>query len=75
MGYSLDPVSADCYPNTTVLENRFNIREQSKLDEYAGFHLDFSTIDTDLLMMATIQSAHGVTDLLKRVLGEGVSEL
>ena len=197
MGYSLDPVSADCYPNTTVLENRFNIREQSKLDEvesvittariaewlhspkadsfdfshykqvhnyifndlydwagqvrtiniskkgtvfcpadeieaqgkkifgrlasvhffvglsygsfleelvdfycavnylhpfregngrtqrvflsqlaeYAGFHLDFSTIDTDLLMLATIQSAHGVTDLLKRVLGDAISEL
>ena len=197
MGYSLDPISANCYPNTTVLENRFNIREQSKLDEvesvittariaeclqtpkvdsfdfshykqvhnyifkdlydwagqvrtvniskkgtdfcpaaeieaqgkkiferlasvhffaglsyesfleelvdfycatnylhpfregngrtqrvflsqlseHAGFHLDFSTIDTDLLMMATIQSAHGVTDLLKRVLGDAISEL
>ena len=73
MGYSLDPVSANCYPNTSVLENRFNILSQ--LAEHAGFHLDFSTIDTDLLMIATIQSAHGVTDLLKRVLGDAISEL
>ena len=33
MGYSLDPISDNCYPGTTVLINRFDIREQGKLDE------------------------------------------
>ena len=33
MGYSLDPLSANCYPGTTVLINRFGIREEEKLNE------------------------------------------
>ena len=33
MGYSLDPTSDNCYPGTTVLINKFNIRDESKLNE------------------------------------------
>lgn len=33
MGYSIDPISANCYPGTTVLENKFDIRDEAKLDE------------------------------------------
>jgi len=33
MGYSLDPVCADCYPGTTVLINKFDIRDEEKLNE------------------------------------------
>lgn len=33
MGYSLDPISDNCYPGTTVLVNHFDIREQGKLNE------------------------------------------
>ena len=33
MPYSLDPISADCYPGTSVLINKFNIRNEEKLDE------------------------------------------
>ena len=33
MGYSLDPILANCYPGTTVLVNKFNIRNEEKLNE------------------------------------------
>ena len=42
----------------------------SQLARNAGYALNFSEVDGDLLMIATIQSAQGVIDLLKRVLGE-----
>lgn len=33
MGYSIDPISANCYPGTTVLINKFDIRNEEKLNE------------------------------------------
>ena len=36
MGYSIDPISADCYPDTTVLINKFDIRDAEKLNEVEG---------------------------------------
>ncbi len=33
MGYSIDPISEGCYPNTTVLINKFDIRDGEKLNE------------------------------------------
>lgn len=33
MGYSIAPISANCYPNTTVLVNKFDIRDEEKLNE------------------------------------------
>ena len=33
MPYSLDPISADCYPGTSVLINKFNIRDEETLGE------------------------------------------
>ena len=44
MGYSIDPITDDCYEGTTCLINKFGI--------------------TDEIMIATIQSANGVTDYL-----------
>ena len=45
--------------------------ERYTLDETRG---DISyEVDGDLLMIATIQSAQGVTALLKRILNEAVS--
>lgn len=32
MGYSLDPISNGCYEGTSVLVNKFNIKDGSKLD-------------------------------------------
>lgn len=32
MSYSLDTLQKDCYENTTVLKNKFGIKDQSKLD-------------------------------------------
>jgi len=36
MAYSIDPVSSDCYPGTSVLVNRFDIRDEEKLNEIEG---------------------------------------
>ena len=36
MGYSIDPISANCYSGTTVLINKFDIREEEKLNEVEG---------------------------------------
>ena len=33
MGYSIDPISANCYPGTAVLINKFDIRDEEKLNE------------------------------------------
>lgn len=33
MAYSIDPVFANCYPGTTVLVNKFDIRDDAKLSE------------------------------------------
>lgn len=44
----------------------------SQLTANAGYTLNFSDIDGDLLMIATIQATQGVTDLLRRLLGEAV---
>ena len=33
MGYSIDPISDNCYPGTSVLINKFNIRNEAKLNE------------------------------------------
>ena len=44
----------------------------SQLVQNAGYTLNFSDMDGDLLMIATIQAAQSVTDLLKQLLGEAV---
>ena len=33
MGYSIDPISADCYEGTTCLINRFGIKDEKKLSQ------------------------------------------
>ena len=32
MGYSMDPLRTDCYENSTVLINKFDIRDEAQLD-------------------------------------------
>ena len=39
----------------------------SQLIENAGYGIDWAEIDGDLLMIATIQAARGVTDLLRQI--------
>lgn len=33
MSYSIDPISANCYPGTSILINKFDIRDEQKLNE------------------------------------------
>ena len=33
MSYSIDPISASCYPGTSILINKFDIRDEQKLNE------------------------------------------
>jgi len=33
MGYSIDPISDNCYPGASVLINKFDIRDEAKLNE------------------------------------------
>ena len=43
----------------------------TQLIQNAGYEeFDFADIDGDLLMIATIQSANGVTDLLRKLFAE-----
>lgn len=44
----------------------------AQLIRNAGHDINFSDMDTDLLMIATIQAAQGVTDLLKQIFGESI---
>ena len=44
----------------------------TQLIRSAGYDLNWSEVYGDLLMIATIQAAQGVTDLLRQVLGEAI---
>ena len=45
---------------------------ETKLVPNAGYDIHFGEIDTELLMIATIQSAQGITDLLERIFYESI---
>lgn len=45
----------------------------AQLVRFAGYSLNWSEVDGDLLMIATIQSSHGVTDLLRNILKDSIS--
>lgn len=47
----------------------------SQLIHHNGYDFDFSDIDSDDLMIATIQAANGVTDFLKQLFDKNISEL
>lgn len=44
----------------------------TQLIRNAGYSINFSELDMDLLMIATIQAAQGVTDLLKQFFEEAI---
>ena len=44
----------------------------TQLIRFAGYRINFSEIDTELLMIATIHASHGVTDLLKQIFRESI---
>ena len=44
----------------------------TQLIRNAGYDINFADMDTDMLMIATIQSAQGVTDLLKQIFSENI---
>ena len=44
----------------------------TQLIRNAGYDINFADMDTELLMIATIQSAQGVTDLLKQIISESI---
>ena len=45
----------------------------TQLIRNAGYDINFADMDTELLMIATIQSAQGVTDLLKQLFSENIA--
>ena len=47
----------------------------TQLIRYNGYDIKFSEIDTDYLMLATIQSANGVTDYLKEIFREHIKPI
>lgn len=82
-GYSFDTFCdaiVDFYCVTNMLHpfREGNGRTQrifiSQLIRYAGYDIDFSAIDPDELMIATIQSANGVRDNLFRLFQQNLSE-
>ena len=66
-----------CSTNTLHPFREGNGRTQrvflTQLIHNAGYEIDFADMDTDMLMVATIQSAHGVTDLLTRIFADSIS--
>lgn len=44
----------------------------SQLIRFNGYDIDFSDIDTDYLMFATIQSVQGITDNLVNLFKENI---
>ncbi|MDO4609013.1 MAG: Fic family protein, partial [Clostridia bacterium] len=46
----------------------------TQLIRYCGYDIDFAEIDPDELMVATINSANGVTDLLKQIFKANIKQ-
>lgn len=44
----------------------------TQLIRAAGYDINWAEVDTDLLMFATMQSANGVADLLKKILSDAI---
>ena len=44
----------------------------TQLIRNTGYDINFADMDTELLMIATIQSSQGVTDLLKQLFSESI---
>ena len=44
----------------------------TQLIRNAGYDISFADMDTELLMIATIRSAQGVTDMLRQVFAENI---
>lgn len=76
MGYSVVVGIVDFSYTTNILHpfGEGNGRAQrvflTQLVRYAGYDINWAEVDTDLLMIATIQAAQGVTNLLNEVMGE-----
>ena len=72
MSYDLDPLQANCYPGTGVLENRFGIQNAQKLEEVEAVITTTRAAqwlaDPDELMIATIQASQGVIDMLRQIM-------
>jgi cell filamentation protein len=47
----------------------------TQLAQVADYELNFSEINVDLLMLATIQSAHGITDPLREILNVAIKDI
>ncbi len=63
MSYSIEPSSADCYEGTTCLINKLDIHDEEKLLQMEGG-----------ITFATIQAANGVTDFLRQLFRETISD-
>lgn len=75
MGYSIDAITADCYEGTTCLINKFGIKDDKQLSLIeAGYDIDFSKINTDNLMSATIHAANGIDDFLIEIFKNSISK-
>ena len=65
-----------CTTNTLHPFREGNGRTQraflAQLVRHAGYDINFADMDTDLLMIATIQSAQGVTDMLRQIFHENI---
>ncbi len=44
----------------------------SQFIRHNGYNFNFADIDTEYLMLATIQAANGVRDYLKQIFGENI---
>ena len=48
MAYDLDPIQNHCYPGTTVLVNKYGIRQQKQLDEVEALVVSTQIIEFEL---------------------------
>lgn len=56
MAYSLNPTDSQCYPGTTVLINKLNIRSQKRLSEVETLMVNAKTIEFELSVFQEIVS-------------------
>ena len=82
MSYNLSVTNADCYEGTTTLINKLGITSEGngrtervffvQLIRNAGYDIDYSTLNSDLLMIGSIQAASGVMDTLVKFFEENI---
>lgn len=70
MGYNIDSLTEDCYPNTTVLINKLGIQNQKQLDEIEVAMVSIKSIELELSELPQVMNFQYYKEIHAYLFGE-----